>query len=221
MTGMTKKHEIIALLLNISVAVMEIPAFRLSLLRNGKSLIQFYTEDSNLLAGISCIVMAVFLIRKISGGAAVPNWAGILKYMSVCCLTLTFLVVIFVLGPMTGSSNGFLSFLFKNSMLYQHFLCPIVLFISFMFFENDFALEKRHIKFAMMPTLLYASVILVLNITRSVTGPYPFLYIYDQPVWASVLWLAVIIGSSFLIALLIIKLYIAMRSRLSSPNRIP
>ena len=37
----------------------------------------------------------------------------------------------------------------------------------------------------------------------NMVGPYPFLHVYEQPVWASVLWFIAIPGGAYLIALLL------------------
>lgn len=188
------------LTLNLAVVVLEIIGFALSLGKNGQSFVRFYTEDSNLLALAACAVTAVFAVRAISGHGAAPEWVRIFKYIALCCTTLTFVVVVLILGPMTGSVRGYLFFLFGSSMLYHHFLCPVLMFVSFVFFEKGPALQKKHIGAALVPTAIYAAVILTLNIAGSITGPYPFLRVYDQPLWMSCMWVAVIFGAACLIA---------------------
>ena len=69
----------------------------------------------------------------------------------------------------------------------------------------------------MIPPVLYAAVIVTLNLTRTVRGPYPFLLVYEQPVWASLLWAGVILGTAWLIALLLVLVKRGRRSS-SSPS---
>ena len=44
---------------------------------------------------------------------------------------------------------------------------------------------------------------LILNGARVLDGPYPFLRVYNQPVWATVLWIAGIYLGTFLLGLIL------------------
>ena len=54
--------------------------------------------------------------------------------------------------------------------------------------------EKKRLAFA------YAVILMMLNILWIADGPYPYLRVYEQPVWASVLWGLAILGSTYGIA---------------------
>lgn len=56
---------------------------------------------------------------------------------------------------------------------------------------------------AFLPTLIYAVVMVILNIAKAVHGPYPFLYVYEQPIYMSVVWGIVIPGIAWIIAIII------------------
>ena len=85
-------------------------------------------------------------------------------------------------------------------MLYQHTLCPVLAAVSLFAWESAERLPRHEIRNALIPTLVYALVILLLNLCRVVEGPYPFLMVYAQPWYASVLWCAVILGIAALLA---------------------
>ena len=59
----------------------------------------------------------------------------------------------------------------------------------------------RTAAYAVIPTLIYGIVTLILNLARELDGPYPFLQVYRQPAIASVGWFVAIIGGNYLIAL--------------------
>ena len=63
------------------------------------------------------------------------------------------------------------------------------------------ALPLRDAAIAVIPTLIYAIIALILNLARRMDGPYPFLRVYRQPVSASAFWFAAILGGNYLIAL--------------------
>lgn len=53
---------------------------------------------------------------------------------------------------------------------------------------------------ALAPTLAYALAAILLNLCRIIEGPYPFLMVYAQPWYASVMWCIVILGIAGLLA---------------------
>ena len=54
---------------------------------------------------------------------------------------------------------------------------------------------------------------------NTMEGPYPFLMVYKQPVWASVLWLIAIPGGAYLIALLLYKLSLKVSARRTAAEK--
>lgn len=191
----------ISLGLSLAVVVMEIIAAVLSYGNNGSGMFRFYTEDSNIFTFFACLIYSVCAVRALRGGV-IPGWVKTFKYMAVCCLSVTFLVVVCVLSPMYGA-GGYKVMLFYSSMLFHHFLCPLTAAASFLFFEPWPEYTPRKAAVALIPTVIYAAVTVTLNIAKVMEGPYPFLYVYKQPVYMSVIWVAVIIGGAYLIARLL------------------
>lgn len=183
----------LALAANLLLLALESVGAALSWKQHGISMLQFYTEDSNLLMLVACLVSLFALLWALKRGERVPLWALVLKYVAVCCLGLTFLVVLFVLIPM-NIAGGFWPMLFSGSMLYHHTLCPILGILAFLLLERDGRLAKKHLLWALLPTLLYAAVTISLNIAKVMEGPYPFLMVHQQSWWVSVLWCALILG---------------------------
>jgi hypothetical protein len=199
-----KKRQTASLILNIFIVAMEIIGTSLTVKTQGISLFQFYTEDSNIFALFACAVCAAYTARNLkSGVSALPRWVKTMKYMATCCLSVTFVVVICILAPMAGV-GGFRIMLLSGSMLYHHLICPVAALISFVFFETDPQLTRKYTYFALIPTGTYAAVAIILNIARVMKGPYPFLRVYEQPVYMSVLWFVVIFGGAYLLAWLIL-----------------
>ena len=206
-SGGERTRLLVSLCLNLAVVLLEIYAFRLTIARNGAGIFQYYTEDSNLLALVVCALCAFYQGRALKAGAAaaLPDWACILKYIAVCCLTVTFVVVVCILAPSMEDAGkpGYQIMLLKNSMLCMHLLCPVAAFVSFVWFERLPLPAGRAVRFALIPTALYAVVAVILNIARVLYGPYIFLHVYEQPVWLSCVWVAVIVGGAALVARLL------------------
>lgn len=119
---------------------------------------------------------------------------------------MTLLTVIFVLGPMYEDGNGWYIMLCTSSMLYHHLLNPLCAFVSFVLLEREPKLPARCVPLALVPTMLYGSVALWANYQRLITGPYPFLLVYQQTTRQTVLWCAAILAMNLLYAWLVWRL---------------
>ena len=157
-------------------------------------MIQFYTEDSNILALVTSCLFVYFLLSN----KKLPKWLNTLKYISTTCVTITFLVVIFILAPMYNFN--YLSLLFDGTMLYHHTICPLLCIITFLFFDKLNNYEKKDILYAFSFTIIYAVVLIALNLFEVVKGPYPFLMVKEQTIIESFIWIIVILGFAYMIA---------------------
>lgn len=194
----TKRN--ISILLNISIVIMEIIAFIVTIQYRGKITPEYYTEQSNFLAMISSALFVYYAIFK----KDIPKWVTYLKYMATIGLVLTILVVIFILCPENG--NNFVFMLFYKSLLVHHFLAPIIGFITFVFFDGVKLTCIKDNFIGMIFTLVYGIIIMPLNIMKVIDGPYPFLRVYHQPVWKSILWVVFLLSFAYAIGYVIRKL---------------
>ena len=161
-------------------------------------MLTYYTTDSNILMAVACMFDMYYQIRVIKG-KTVPKWIKKLKFSGVCCLSITFLVVLCVLAPQ-GGIVGYYRIFFEGPLKYQHFLCPLLAVISFLMVDSrQEAVGETTAKLALIPTLCYALVSTVGNITKLMYGPYPFLHVYEQPVYMSFLWTVIILGMAYVI----------------------
>ena len=188
----------------------------MGLRKAGLAEIRFYTFDSNFIGMIASGILFLFLLTAfIHVSESIPKWVVILKYMATCSLAVTFLVVIFVLAPMysdyySSLGKSYAALLFGGSNLFMHFLCPVIAIFTVLFFDPSLdSSEKLFNKkptpviaafIAVILTVIYAIITLTLNITGDLTGPYPFLMVHSQPVWASCLWVIAIFALAYLIA---------------------
>ena len=185
--------------LNILLIIFEIIALIQCWIAFGGFDFRYYTIDSNIFVMISAILY--LLTRK-----KVPKAVQLAKYSSTLSVLITFLVVIFVLYPMYNF-NFQLLFL-DGPNLIMHVICPLMAIIAFIFFEendldNSFLNNVRSLYF----TIVYAIILVSLNILNVVVGPYPFLEVNNQPVFMSVLWL----GGILLVAFVLSKLLMALK----------
>lgn len=208
------KKDIVALAINIILVVIGLIGLIETIIGFGNPALEYYTQLSNYFALISATIYTVYLYKSIKGKAkgnnnnkeikatTIPKWVSILKYSSTLSLLVTFLVVVFILTPMFGLKS-FSWMLFQDTNFYFHTICPILTFVSFIFFETHYIKGLRDNIRAMYFTMIYATLFIILNILRVVKGPYPFLMVHDQPIYMSIIWFILIVGGAFGLSMLI------------------
>lgn len=204
-TGPSRNSLILSATLNIIIVIASMIGNVMAYNRNGLQITEAYTIDSNIFAVIACGIYGAMLIRQIATGKEIPKVARMMKYMAVCYLSLTFIVVVLVLAPMFGL-EGYKTMLFSGDMLYHHLISPVLAFLTFILY--DFVPDKatKASGIAMIMTIIYAIVVTILNIAKVLVGPYPFFHVYEQPIYMSCLWFVIILGGAWAIAFFLAKL---------------
>jgi len=179
---------------------------------SGTEMFRYYTQDSNIFAlAVSCIC-ALCTVYSLIFGKKRPAFLKSLHLTAASGLMITFLVAAFVLTPIDSGPNWrryvfqFRDMMLDGPMLYLHTLCPLIMFFSFILFEDSSPLPRSHALFILPPTILYGGVTIYNNIIRAYSGPYPFLRVHRQPVHMTVLWCALILLGAWLISLGILEL---------------
>ena len=196
-------RRLLSIALNLFIVWAEPIALPMSWDWGKEQMFIFYTEDSNILSACICAMVAVGQLVCIFTGRELPRWLHTLKYIATCCLTMTFLTVVFVLGPMYEDGNGWYIMLFTGSMLYHHFLNPVLAILSLVLFERLPRLPLRQVWWALVPTILYGLYDLHGNITGTIDGPYPFMRVYDQTIQETLMWFTIILVTNLLYAFLL------------------
>ena len=97
----------------------------------GFQLFVFFTEDSNVFAALTALIMAVFNILSLrKDGLEAPEWLHWLKFCSAVAVTVTLLTTALFLGPIYTYR-----YVFGGENLYLHLLCPVLAVISTLVFE--------------------------------------------------------------------------------------
>ena len=186
----------INIIINLLIVILEIIGFILVFNELGINSFEYYTEDSNLLLLISSSIFLIYLIKN----KELPSWFKSLRFAAIVSTTLTLIIVLTVLSWTTDF--GLYHLLFHESMLYHHTLCPILAILSFVLIEKYDNLNTVH---GLYFTIIYAVIMIVLNVLKIVEGPYPFLLVYKQPILHSILWTVVILAITYAIAFILKK----------------
>ena len=138
-------RKLISLVLNLSVVYMETIAMPISWDYGHELVFTMYTELSNMFNVAVCALVALCQLLDLFTGRELPRWVKQLKFWSTSCLTMTFLTVVFILAPMYEDGNGWYIMLFTGSMLYHHFLNPVLAILSLVLFERLPRLPQRQV----------------------------------------------------------------------------
>ena len=164
--------------INIAVIILEIIGLRISTSERKWKIFAYYTQISNIITLVSSFVLVAARSNELS---------AVLRYLSSCMLTMTFMITLFVLVPMGG---GFRKLMLSGNGLYHHTLCPILSVTSYIMWE-------KHSSLWILPTVLtfiYGIIMLVMNGKGLFDGPYPFFRVRNQSKLATVVWMVVLIG---------------------------
>jgi len=130
--------NLLSLLANILTVVLVFGATYISmtgddgtLTASGFELFVFFTEDSNVFAALTALIMIVFNIISLKkDGLEAPVWLHWLKFCSAVSVAVTLLTTAFFLGPIYTYK-----YIFGGVNLYLHLLCPVLAIISTLIFE--------------------------------------------------------------------------------------
>lgn len=159
--------NIISLILNLTIAVIVIRSIigffiddysNTNMAVQGVECFKYFTILSNLLCAVMCLTVVPFNLKAIvSGKNEELKIISILKFLSVVAVTITFLVVVFFLGPTQGYEK-----MFAGSCLYLHLICPLMAMISYIVCENKNKLKFIETLYGLIPLILYGIVYFIM-----------------------------------------------------------
>ena len=199
-----------ALLVNSLIVLFEVVVFAMLISNFGRgfdlSCVQYYTHYANLFSLLTSLGISIELAREITGRTPRTSYfSRLMRFMAVSTSTLTLVVVVFLLLPMDQFENTG-ELLFYHTNFLEHIFCPVLSFYSFVFLGDYRDMGTKEAVVATLPTLLYAIVSTTLNALGIMEGPYPFLLVYKQPLWLSILYFILIVGGAYVISWVLIVL---------------
>lgn len=147
------------------------------LVSSGWEVLVYFTVDSNVLLLISSGMLCTRLLRH--GTEPLPTPLLSFRSAAAAGTTLTFLVVLFYLGPLHGYGR-----VYSGENLLLHLVLPLLGLVSLMFFEPG-ELPPKKLLWSMAPPLLYA-VVTVIRVVNGAKPPYPFMDVVNNPLYVTV-----------------------------------
>lgn len=127
----------------------------------GLKTFRMFTVLSNMFVAITAAMSIPFAVDGIrQKNYHLPRWIVNLTFSSVTCITLTFLITIFILSP----RSGYFEMMISGSFLFMHTIVPIVSILSFLMINTYHNVKLKTSLYALIPVLAYGVVYLILVI---------------------------------------------------------
>lgn len=213
---MSKRRKA-AVIITILLILLESIAIFMSINRQGTAALVPYTRNSNFLLMVcSIIYLCLAIEHKDEPDYKMPHFVCLIRFITTSMVTLTFFIVMFLFLPIASFRYPEeVVPLFTEANFFQHVLCPLLAMLSFVLFEDDPVPVRRDRLISVIPTDVYALIVCGLNIVRIVKGPYPFFYVYEQPVLVTVLWFFAFTIAAYMLGLLLSVCRSAVQKRRS------
>ncbi|MBQ6425206.1 MAG: hypothetical protein IJK14_01595 [Clostridia bacterium] len=111
-----------------------------------------FTVNSNLAAAVGMGIVFPYTVDGLrKNNYHLPNWVVGVLFVGVTCVSLTFLVSLFILAP----AKGFV-LIFSGSRFFLHGVCPILSIIAFCCFIVDHRISVKETMLPLIPVLVYS-----------------------------------------------------------------
>ena len=152
-------RSIVALIACLITLIFSLGAIGFSLqyqtLQDIRKLFRWFTTDSNLLTGLSAILIIPYAIEGISKKRLTyPKWLQRIHYAGTNCLMLVMAFTILFISRYDRQMA------FGRANFFLHIICPIMITISFFMTESNYPLDRKDNLIALIPILCYACVYL-------------------------------------------------------------
>ena len=118
----------------------------------GKDVFRYFTVISTVAINVCAVLCIPFEIQGIiKHNYHLPRWIVDFLYISTTCTTMTFMVSSVVIAPNAGIKATF----FEGSLLYMHFLCPILALLLFLAVNLDHNIKKSRLALSIVPMSIY------------------------------------------------------------------
>jgi hypothetical protein len=208
------KNQKISLWINLAIVAMEcyvLPNCYYGFIGgNGPHalMFRFFTEDSNILLGLSSLLYIVVLLVYARKNKELPLWIKRVRFVATTAVTTTFLVVLLFLEPYVFFTyHQVLSMFSFPNMFFTHLICPLSSIISFIFFEEK-ECDEKHKKyqeafFTLISVVTYAAIVgslasnHLISSNQSINNVYGFMDATAGPAYLTPLAFTLIISGTY------------------------
>lgn len=174
-----KKQLFVSVVLNAFIVLFSIIGL---ILKFDESKVDYCFTFSFYTYILTIIINFIYLFQKVRYIKKEEEVSKNIEYNKYIVTTMQTLIMIYwvvFVAPLAG--NDFLAeFLFKGGSLFLHVLCPIISIITLLCYD-DLVIKKKDSLTALIPTVCYGALIIILNLIHALIGPYGFFEVYYSP----------------------------------------
>lgn len=191
---------IISLALNVIFLTLEIVFLKMNIERFQESSYHYFTVIANLLGAIFVALFFFFQFFYLFKNKKPPIFSYILYYMGTTSLFFVLLISLIIFYPQIPQ-------VMDNELVVLHVVCPLIMFINFMFFIDDGQLVFLDSLFSLVPVIIYEIVIGSLISSNLITAPYSFIDPNMTKLWIIVIYYFLVIVMDYIFSAIMLMYY--------------
>ena len=123
----------------------------------GINYLKAFTVDSNILMGITSLIVAIFNFKNLlQNRDEMPEWVVVAQFISASAVAVTMMTTILFLAP-TGVAYGHSYFwLFTGTLFFLHFFNPSLVLVDVMFLLKKHRITLPYCFLAVIPVIIYS-----------------------------------------------------------------
>ncbi len=173
----------------------------------GLGSLRYFTVLSNLYMGLIALILAIYgFLSFIKKKNLLPSWAMALSLSGVSSVSITFLVVVFFLAPLSAMNGGSYFDMFQGPNLILHLFSPLLSIVNYLFFLHQTALKKHFSFISVIPVLTYGIFYIVnfyVHWTDSLGNYDWYSFLGDGAPWRVILLIVLFVIGSYGLGLLL------------------
>lgn len=173
----------------------------------GLGSLRYFTVLSNLYMGLIALILAIYgLLSLIKKKSLLPSWTMALALSGTSSVSITFLVVVFFLAPLSATQGGSYFDMFQGPNLILHLFAPILSIVNYLIFLHQTPLKRGFAFISVLPVLAYG-IFYIANFYAHWTdslGNYDwYSFLGDGAPWRVILLIVLFIIGSYALGLLL------------------
>ena len=153
----TFKNKLVEIIVNSVIVVITIACAIIGCIQysaqygNCGMFFVYFTHLSNIFMGITSLLILIMSLKK----EDIPAWLALLRWISIVCVLIVFLVVFVILNPVVWIEGGTFYSLYTGTNFWFHLINPILGVI--LYYTNEkMTLKKIDILYSLIPFAAYS-----------------------------------------------------------------
>lgn len=167
---------------------------------------RYFTNITTLTVGLIALPNALLLVISVIRGKMFYSvFFSIVKFIGLAMVSLTFFTVLFIIAPLTSYKS-----MYQNMRFITHLVIPVLVLVSYLFFEEKFLFMWKISLVGMIPPIIYT---IVYGINVALLKTWPDIYkVNEKGIWFVYAMLIVLFNFALIQGLYFLKNYIISKT---------